>query len=139
MLVKFELASEAKLFALIGSVGTGPLQDISFTTEGSACKSEMWQCVKINVGQGVHRESLNMMRKRLISAFKPPAPAMDSTSTEDNSPIGAMASASQGSSVHISARLETPAMLLLALNDIGILAETAVEFDVLQIFLASSD
>ncbi len=46
-----------------------------------------------------------MTRNRLISALSPPAPDMDSTSTEDKMPMEASAPGSHGNSVQTSARL----------------------------------
>jgi hypothetical protein len=59
-----------------------------------------------------------MTHKRLISAFKQPAPDIDSMSTAESSPNGASASASHGNSAQTSERLETLARLLTALSEI---------------------
>jgi hypothetical protein len=59
-----------------------------------------------------YRESWNVTRKRLISAFRPPAPDMDSTSTEDNVPTEANAAGNHGNCAQTSSRL------LLALSGI---------------------
>jgi hypothetical protein len=65
-----------------------------------------------------YRESLNVTHRRLISAFRPPAPDMDSTRTEVRSPKEANAPASHGSSAQTPARSETPSRLLVAPRDI---------------------
>ena len=112
------------MLALLRAVGARPFQNETFAAAewrenllGRHGQSRDG-CERLAKQNTIYLEFLNVTHRRLISAFRPPAPDMDSTRTEARSPKGARASASHGSSAQTPARSETSARLLLAARDI---------------------
>ena len=113
------------MLALLRAVGARPFQNETFAAAewrenllGRHGQSRDG-CERLAKQNTIYLEFLNVTHRRLISAFRPPAPDMDSTRTEARSPKGARASASHGSSAQTPARPETSARLLLAARDIA--------------------